>query len=240
MIDSSDATDKVLNEKLSRSAFRAIMDRIRSDKLGIGDPLPSENELVAELGVSRTVVREALAALSVLGIVDGGGGRRARVGGLDPSVLELWLEHGLRTEKARIQQIWDVRRVLEQRTAYLAAIHRTDTEAQQILGLARSMREARGQLPLQNGLDIEFHIGIATAAKNPVLEVLVGAFRLVMQQTMPVGWRSRKTEADRDSIFDQHDAIAQAIHDQDPNAADRAMSDHFVNSSRALIEAGYF
>jgi GntR family transcriptional repressor for pyruvate dehydrogenase complex len=240
MTETHEKLDSGISEKLSRSAFRAIMDRIRSAGLGMGDPLPSENELVAELGVSRTVVREALAALSVLGIVDGGGGRRARIGGLDPSVLELWLEHAVRTEKARVQQIWDVRRVLEQRTAYLAAIHRTDVEAQQIIRLAQSMREARGQLPLQTDLDIEFHIGIAAASKNPVSEVLVGAFRLVMQQTMPIGWRSRKKEVDRDDIFDQHDKNAQAIHDQDPSAAEQAMSDHFVNSTRALIEAGYF
>ena len=46
----------------------------------MGDPLPTEAGLADELGVSRTVVREALRALAALGVVDLGNGRRARVG----------------------------------------------------------------------------------------------------------------------------------------------------------------
>ena len=62
---------------LVEGAMRAINQRIRGERLRVGEAVPSEAGLAAELGVSRTVVREAFRALAALGIIDlgKGGGR---------------------------------------------------------------------------------------------------------------------------------------------------------------------
>ena len=73
-------------------ATRAINERIRRDHLRVGKPIPSEADLAGGLGVSRTVVREALRALSALGIVELGNGRRPRVGAIDKEALGLVLD----------------------------------------------------------------------------------------------------------------------------------------------------
>ena len=111
---------------LVEGAMRAINDRIHRDRQRIGDPIPSEAALAAELGVSRTVVREALRALATLGVIDLGNGRRARVGTIDKHVLGLVLDHAVHTDQATIQQIYDVRRTIEMRTVALAALRRLD------------------------------------------------------------------------------------------------------------------
>ena len=75
----------------------AVNERIRRDRLRIADPLPSEAAFATELGVSRTVVREAFRALAALGIIDLVNGRRARVAAIDADVLGLVLEHAVHT-----------------------------------------------------------------------------------------------------------------------------------------------
>ncbi len=233
------AIDVPANETLVQSAFRSIMEYIRQHDLRVGDALPSESEFVRMLGVSRTVVREAIGALAALRLVDVGNGRRARVGVLDESVLALTLEHAVRTEQASVQQIWDVRRALEQRTAALAAMRRTESEATHIVEFANSMRKAHGNLAEQTQFDIEFHIAIAKASRNPTFTLLISSFKLIMEQTCPIGWRSRQTEAERLQVFDQHERIAAAIAAQDPELAKQAMTEHFDLSTRALINSGF-
>ncbi len=85
-----------------------------------------KREFAEDLGVSRTVVREALRALAALGIVDLGNGRRARVGTIDNDVLGLVLDHAVHTDQVAIQQIYDVRRTIEMRTVSLATLRRSD------------------------------------------------------------------------------------------------------------------
>ena len=123
-------------------AIRAINDRIREGKLRVGDPIPSEAEIAEDLGVSRTVVREALRALAALGVVALGNGRRARVGTINNDVLGLVLDHAVHTDQVSIQQIYDVRRTIEMRTVSLAALRRLDVEADTIAAHAGGMRNA--------------------------------------------------------------------------------------------------
>src|SRR5260370_19959933 len=127
---------------LVECAMRAINDRIRRERLRIGDPVPAEAGLASELGVSRTVVREAFRALATLGIIDLGNGRRARVGTIDKDVLGLVIDHAVHTDQVSIQQIYDVRRTIEMRPVALATLRRSETETEAINAHAFAMRQA--------------------------------------------------------------------------------------------------
>ena len=81
----SQDVDVGLVEKVTQS----VKQRIQTDRLRIGDPLPAEASFATDLGVSRTVVREAFRALAALGIIQLVNGRRARVGAIEADVLEL-------------------------------------------------------------------------------------------------------------------------------------------------------
>ena len=228
-----------LSNGLSQSVFAAVTAHIRDNSLRRGDTLPSEAAIAASVGVSRTIVREAFGALSALRLIDVGNGRRARVGEIDGSIMALPLGHAVDTAQATVPQVWDARRALERRTAELAAMRRSATEAEDILKHAQAMRAAGEDLAIQVEHDIAFHAAIARASRNPVFTLLIDSFAGLMRQTCPVGWRSRRTEEDRTAVFDQHDRIALAIKVGDPLAAEAAMSDHFDLSLRALANSGF-
>ena len=162
----------------------------------LGDPVPSEAGLAVELGVSRTVVREAFRALAALGIINNlGNGRRARVGTIDKDVLGLVIDHAVHTDQVSIQQIYDVRRTIEMRTVSLATLRRSEPEAEAINAHADAMRQAFSRPDEAMEHDIAFHTAIAVASRNPLFALIVGSFSVVTRQTWRIGWDSRSTDA---------------------------------------------
>jgi DNA-binding FadR family transcriptional regulator len=219
-------------------AIRAINDRIREGKLRAGDPIPSEAGIAENLGVSRTVVREALRALAALGVVALGNGRRARVGTINNDVLGLVLDHAVHTDQVSIQQIYDVRRTIEMRTVSLAALRRLDAEADTIAAHAAGMRDVFARPAEVMEHDIAFHAAIAVASRNPLFALVVGSFGVITRQTWRIGWESRSSDAQRMSSVECHERIAAAIEVRDARAAEAAMAQHFDDSVKALLAAG--
>lgn len=216
----------------------AVTAHIRGNDLMPGDRLPSEAALSKELNVSRTVVREALRSLAAMRIVELNAGKRATVAQLDHGPLSLLIEHGVHTEQINVQQIYDVRRTIEARIVALAALRRTEAEATEIIRLARAMTAAENDPPTIMEADLAFHFAIAQASRNPVFALIVGAFQGITRQTWQIGWRSRTTQAARDTMLSTHRGIAEAIRAGDPVAASRLMGLHFDESVRALLDAG--
>jgi DNA-binding FadR family transcriptional regulator len=217
---------------------RAVNDRITGERLRVGDSVPSEASFAAELGVSRTVVREAFRALASLGVLQLVNGRRARVGATDPGVLGLVIDHAAHTDRVSILQIYDVRRTLEVRTVALAALRRTEPEAEAIRRCAAAMRAAFSQPEEAMEHDIAFHTAIAAASRNPLFALIVGSFEVITRQTWRIGWDSRSSDAERMAHVECHERIAQAIAARDARSAETLMAEHFDNSVKALLGAG--
>lgn len=226
-------------ETLSQSAVTSVIRHIQKYELRVGEKLPSEAHFIEQLGVSRTVVREAFKSLSAIGIIEMSAGSRAQVGAFDDSVIGLILSHALRTEQLKVQQIWDARRAIEIRTVELAAMHRNEKEARNINALAQQMRENYHDLPVMTECDIAFHTAIAQAARNPLLPVLVASLTGAMRETNPIVWRSRKSDEEQLEIIILHEEIATAIEDGDPEAAILALERHFDVASSGLVKAGF-
>ncbi len=227
-----------LDGGLVERVVRVVNDRIKIERLRVGDPIPSETAFANELGVSRTAVREAFRALATLGILQVVNGRRARVGATDATVLGLVLDHAVHTDRASIQQIYDVRRTIEVRTAALAALRRTDAEAGAIRAHAQGLRADFHRPAQAMEHDIAFHTAIANASRNPLFALIVGSFEVITRQTWRIGWDSRPTDADRMANVKCHERIAEAIALREPRAAEAAMAEHFDSSVKALLSAG--
>ena len=221
-----------------RGIIAALTAHIRENGLMPGDSLPSEAALAAEFAVSRPVVREALRALAALGLIELGAGRRARVARPDAEPLGLLIEHGVHIEQISIQQIYDARRAIETRTAELAALRRSEAEAEEIDTLAARMQAAIDQPEEVMELDLVFHRALAGAGRNTVFMLIVAAFDGVTRQTWPVGWRSRRSRDEQVKMLDLHGEIARAVRAGDPRRAHEAMALHFDESVRALLGAG--
>lgn len=220
---------------------RAIMDIrqfMRENQLQPGDSLPSENAMALQLGVSRTVAREAFRALAALRILEVGNGRKARVAAPDADAFSIILDHTVYTKQLSFQQVLDVRRTLEVRTASLAALRRTDAEAAALLAIVAQMFDAIDQPDVLMELDIGFHEVIAKASGNPLYAIIVNSFRVITRQTWHIGWRSRATYKNRYENIQCHEWIAQSIMAQDPTAAEAAISEHFDSAVSVLLHAG--
>ncbi len=219
-------------------AMKAISDHIRDQQLKLGFPIPSEAAFALEIGVSRAVVREAFRSLAAVGVIEIGNGRRARVGGIDETVLPIILNHAVLTDQVSIQQIYDVRRTVEMRTVTLAALRRTPEESLEISRLAMAMDRDFANPPVVKEHDIAFHEAISRASKNPLFSLLVSSFRVVTQQTWHIAWNSRPSDVERRDSMACHMRIADAIARQDTKDAAAFMAEHFDNSVKALLAAG--
>lgn len=220
------------------SAVAAIARLIRDHDLKPGDRLPAEATLSKDLDVSRTVVREALRSLAALRVIELGAGKRPTVSELDDDAFALMFEHGVCTDQIDIQQIYDARRTIEARTATLAALRRTEAEAQTILALAHAMTDDFAVPAKVMEHDLSLHLAIARASRNPVFALIIGAFQGVTRQTWPVGWKSRTSDDERRAMNDLHLKLAEAIAAGDPEAAAGLMDQHFDVSLKALNRAG--
>ncbi|MBN9364234.1 MULTISPECIES: FCD domain-containing protein [unclassified Devosia] len=224
---------------LSETVSREVLTHIQTNRLQTGAVLPSENQLAEQLGISRGIVREAVRGLANLGVIEVGNGRRPRVGRLDGDVLALLTDYAVQTEQVTVQQTLDVRRVLEVRAVHLAALHRSEAEARAIAAAAAALREAMGDYDLMTRHDIEFHVLVAAASRNPLLRLQVESFRYVIERTGPIGWKSRPDEEAVRTQVEIHGEIAAAISARDPQLASRLMTKHFTDTVSVLSQAGF-
>lgn len=223
---------------LVSNTIGVITRHIRLNELAPGDRLPSESALSKELNVSRTVVREAFRSLAAMRLIDMSVGKRATVAQLDHGAMSLMIEHGIDTEQINVQQIYDVRRTIEMRTAALAALRRTEKEAEIIRNHALAMQTHINDSDKVMEHDLAFHLAIAKTSRNPIFAMILGAFQGVSRQTWPIGWRSRKAEGKQEAAVVTHIELAEAIAVGDPQEARKLMAAHFDESITVLLAAG--
>jgi GntR family transcriptional regulator, transcriptional repressor for pyruvate dehydrogenase complex len=240
----SDPTQASLPRKRSRGLVQEVMDdltvKIRGGVYMPGDKLPTEPEVMAEQGVSRTVVREALSRLQAAGFVE----TRHGVGtfvlphpGAGAPGLDLTTVVTIRD----VVDMLELRVSLETEAAGLAALRRTD---EQLL----LMRAAIGAF--ETGIDkgesaidedFQFHLQIALATGNKYFE---DVYRHLGRTTIP------RTRLDTTQLVPEpgpsylyrtnleHRNIVDAIARKDPDAARAAMRLHLTNSRERLKRAG--
>ncbi len=201
--------------------------------------LPTELELARRFGVSRTVVREAVARLKSAGLVESRQGSGVYVrephGG-----MRFQLEPGeAHRSPAAVLEILELRRGLEAEAAALAAERATRA---QVTGLRRALEAiAREEAAGRDGVqaDMELHRAIARASGNrhfPALWDFVGQFlRAAIRAT-------RANEARRADflvqVHDEHRALVEAIARRSPPDARAAALRHMAGAAARIREAG--
>lgn len=220
--------------------MQLILDR----GLGPGAPLPTETELMADLGVSRNSVREALKALQALDIVDIRHGYGTYVGqaSLDPLADGLTFRTLARSDDTgtgALAEILQVREVLEEGLIRRVAAVSTEAELDLLAAVVDRMEAAgRAGEPLPE-LDREFHELLYAPLGNAFVPQLLGAFWTVFSRVAGArGW----TDDPAELTVRRHRAIVTALRARDVTAAQRAMTDHFrgieSRATRKPDEAG--
>ncbi len=196
-----------------------------------GDALPSEGELAKMLGVSRTVLREAMKHLQAQGLVLMSQGKRPRIRPADSQAAVESLDLLLQRTKGALRHLVEARRPLECEIAGLAAER---VRPEQIEAAAREVDALRDatDLDAQIEADVRFHRLLAEATGNPVFLTLLDTVAGLLRE-------SRRRTLGKHGMgvaVDHHREILEAVRRRDPAAARAAMARHLDVNARHLSE----
>jgi GntR family transcriptional regulator, transcriptional repressor for pyruvate dehydrogenase complex len=221
----------VRRSPLYEEVARRLQDLVASDRLEAGDRLPSERELAKQLGVSRTSVRQALASLRSLGLVDVRHGDGTYLMRPPEEVVPTLTIEMLHVE-ADHPMLWEAREAIEVHAARLAATRRTAADLLAIHAAIQAMASAIDVGDDGNEPDAALHRAIVFAAHNPLLTQLFGSIAEPVARTSAasLSMPGRPPESLR-----AHRAIAEAIGDRDPQRAASEMTSHLRSCARAFV-----
>lgn len=210
-----------------------LLKAIKSGALVPGQRLPSEAELARMTGVSRSSVREALAALRLFGIVETRPGDGTYVKDARKDIDRVRRElFGVLTRARDVLQLQEARAAFECGIMRLAAENLDEGDIKFLEEVIAGMRDAAEQASCERFLMLHkrFHLGIAKATKNVVIEQMAAKFFSLMEKDL---WRKLEehllphdTAHLRESVA-IHERILRALKDRDYILASRRMEEHF-------------
>ncbi len=219
----------------SGSARRSVTDdaitRIRhmilAGELAPGDKLPPEADLAANLGLSRTSLREAVRALTLLGVIDARQGDASYITSLGPELLlrALGLAMDLQREETMADLV-GVRRILEPSATAMAATRITPPEVDHLWTFIRPELGQENARELVE-LDWEFHHAIAQASGNDLLAALLDG--LTAPTVRMRTWRGLSVPGVIEETLAEHRAITEALAAGDAELARAAATLHVAS-----------
>jgi DNA-binding FadR family transcriptional regulator len=220
------------------SLFEALAAQIEewilSGTLEAGAKLPSEDSLSRQFGVSRPVVREALAQLRERGLIEtlSGSGtfvKRPDADHLTDAVLRHLRVAAGGTES--IAKVYEARLAIESTTARLAAERATEHDLSEIEARLETMRGAARDVQLWTASDLGFHVAVAEASHNPFLSTLLAPLVKVIEHGIVESFKSRPAVR---AGLRAHERICERIRERDGAGAEEAMREHLADSERRL------
>ncbi len=224
-------------QSLTSMLVEAVTERIQGGQYRKGDQLPTEKELIEEFGVSRTVVREAIANLKAGGLVTTRQGKGAFV--LDEGVRAFRISEEHLTAMEEVLEALELRIAIESEAAALAARRRAPEDLARIVEACEAMDRAIEAGEPTVDLDIAFHRAIAQATGN---RHFLGLFNylgevLVPRARVPTHEYDAKTLQDyMRRISGEHHQIVAAIANGDSDAARAALRMHLGGSRDRLAQ----
>jgi GntR family transcriptional repressor for pyruvate dehydrogenase complex len=218
---------------LTDEAITKIRNMIRSGELPPGARLPPEQQLAAQMGLSRSGVREAVKALETARVLDVRRGDGTYVTSLAPGLLLEGL--GFAVELLRddtLLEVMEVRRMLEPAATGLAAVRMSDAALDELAAILADMRSVVDEPEQLIQHDIAFHRAVIAATGNETLSSLLDGLsgRTVRARV----WRGRVDEAAAHLTVEEHAAIYRALRFRDQPLAYASALVH-VNTSESWL-----
>lgn len=227
-------------EHLPRRIAEEIGRGIAGGRFASGDRLPTEHILAQTFGVSRSVVREAIAQLRNEGMVETRQGVGAFV--TDPQRrATIRVEQASLADPVSLRNFFQLRLPLEIEAARLAARHRTPADVAALDAALDGMVQARDWLDEGVKADLAFHRALAAATQNEFYAIFLGYIAEKTSTSINTSFpREMGAEIVKVTIG-EHAAIHGAVIASDTARAGEAMRQHLINSAARLgitLEAG--
>lgn len=221
------------DQRLFRKVAQQIEHTVLSGELRPGDMLPPERILQKQFGVSRTVIREALKALELQGLIEVQHGRGAIVATPRASSVAASMVRYIRIQESPIWALNELRSILEIEIVALAAERRTEQDLGDLTELLDRMAQKVASPSEYAELDMAFHQALTSSAHNPLFPVVLEPFMTLLRESRRLG--ATVPDAQRRSL-EVHKKVLKAIELQDPEAARIAMDEHCHLVAKLLEE----
>jgi GntR family transcriptional repressor for pyruvate dehydrogenase complex len=189
--------------------------------------LPSEQELSSRFNVSRTVIREALKVLKERGLIQPRNGEGSYISRPKTDTISSAINRLVRMDNISNEELHGIRVILETAAVRLAAIHAKPEDLEHLENILKQMSIR----PLTAGrriqIDSEFHITIAHASGNKLLEMFVEVMTMLLGEYMIKGFPG---PASIKSVIGYHKNILEAVKNRNPEDAEEAMRSHLASA----------
>jgi GntR family transcriptional repressor for pyruvate dehydrogenase complex len=222
----------VRQARVKQQVFEQLRNGIVRGSWPAGTRLPSENELTVKLGCSRISIREALHMLASLGLVETRHGGGTIVTPYSGEVLLSPLLPMIALEQTDILHVLEYRRILEPGCVALAVLRAGEAEIAELERACESLRASTQDLRAFARADLEFHLAIARASKNPVL-VKVNS---VIHDVLSASWEEIVHALGTRDGLHYHQRILKALKARDAVAAVALMAEHVTRTIDRLKE----
>jgi len=205
---------------------------MQNDNLKAGDRLPPERQLAVMFGVSRNSVREAIKSLEQQGILLSKPGAGTFIADTSQANLTSALGEVFARERHRLDDIFELRLLLEPQIAHLAALRITTPELEQLQKLVAEYGKALGDGRPVFELDQTFHDAIAAATGNQSIILLMEQMHDLLHESrdeaLQTPIRNRKS-------LEGHQKILEALYTRDPERTREAMIKHLEHTREIVF-----
>lgn len=224
---------RIKNVNITEQVVEYLKENIESGEWAVGEKIPSENQMVEELGVSRSSIRPALQHLIGLGVLKSYQGKGTF---LINDQVENWNDPENKITSEDCKDIWKVlefRKILEPDACYLAVGHCTEETVKELEMYLEQMKNFKGDKPKFVRADLKFHEVICRTSENPLLE----------KSLHKVFMETRKNHEQMNELFGyesglyHHSAILEAFRARDAQEAHDRMYRHLEAALEKLSKA---
>lgn len=220
------------SEHLPARIAAQIAGDIQEGRLHPGDKLPTEHFLSKALGVSRSVVREAIAQLRNEGLVETRQGVGAFVTERQARLIRI--NDGELLESEGFRDLFQLRIPLEIEAAGLAALHHTPDDLAKLDASLALMTGSEKWTSEGINADLAFHRAVADATGNDYFAMFIG----FIAERISLAINAARARAVLEEIvkvtIEEHVAVRDAIGTRDPQAARKAMRDHLLGAASRI------
>ncbi len=233
-----EVSSPAVHETLTNKTVQEITNWMKQGVLKPGAKLPSQNELVERLGVSRTGIREALQILAALNLIEIRAGLGCYVRNVSSEYIVNADVLSILLEKEAIFEVIEARKILEAETSALASQRAKDEDLWLMEDAVNRIEKAAKRAESVASPAAEFHVAVAKATHNSVLYKLVSSFNHLMAKAGIF----LETTVDNPQAFKQHEytshrELYEIISSRDAINARNAMQKHITASEALIAEA---
>jgi GntR family transcriptional repressor for pyruvate dehydrogenase complex len=225
--------EPIRRESLAAEIARRLVDYLLSGGIEPGARIPSERQLAEAFGVGRSAVREAIAALTLIGLIEVRHGDGTYLKRPDSPLLPQVVEWGLLLGEPRTIDLVEARQMIEVDIVGLAAARRTEEDVADLARiLGRMERESRPGAASAAFVDadVAFHLRLAEAARNSALRDVLSGIQALLR-----AWIGRViAQGSVDISYGEHVPIFDAVRAGDVAAAEAAMDAHMRGAACRL------